>query len=258
MKKWLKDTLLYRELIYNLTVKELKTRYKTAILGFLWALLNPLLMMVVLTVVFSFLFKIKVDRYPIFLLCALLPWFFFSVSLNTATTSIVDNANLIKKVFFPRQVIPLSIIFVNGFIFLLSLAVLVVFLVIFKVKITASIVLLPVIIFIQLLFVFGISLIASCLHTFFRDVKYIVEALLLCWFYATPIFYPTSLVPDKFHRLYMLNPMASLVSMYRDILLYGRLPSANQFLYVAFFACLLYLIGTCIFKKYEGIFADFI
>jgi len=258
IKNYFKDIFSYKELIYNLTLKDLKVRYKTAALGFLWALLNPLIMMIIFSIVFSLFMKIQIEKYPIFLLTALLPWHFLSQSLSISTTSIVDNANLIKKVSFPREIIPISSITANLINFLLSLIVLFIFLIIFKVRFTFMILLLPLLVLTQFIFTLGISLISCTLYTSYRDVKYIVEVLLLSWFYLTPIFYPLSLIPQQYQRIYMLNPMACIVVMYRDVLLYGNMPNPKVMSYALLISFSFLIIGLIIFKKRETIFADLV
>ncbi len=256
IKRYAGGIFSYRELIFNLVVKDLKVRYKTATLGFLWALLNPLLMMMILSIVFSVFIKLQIEKYPLFLLAALLPWYFLSQSLSCATTSIVDNANLIRKIPFPREIIPLSVIIAQFIFFLLSLMILFIFLVIFKIGFTLLILYLPLVLLVQFVFVSGISLITSALHVRYRDVKYIIEALLLCWFYLTPVFYPLSLVPQQFQRIYMLNPMACIVTIYRDVLLYGGISDFYITWYTLSVSLVFLIAGLFIFKKTEHLFAD--
>jgi len=129
---------------------------------------------------------------------------------------------------------------------------------IFKIKFTLLILLLPIIILLQCIFVLGISLISATLHTFYRDTKYIVEVLLLCGFYLTPIFYPPSLVPQKFQKIYMLNPMADMVTIYRDLLLFAKLPRPTVIVYTIFVSLTVFIIGLMIFRKNERIFADYV
>lgn len=246
----------FLELLFSLTLKELKVRYKNTVLGFVWSILNPLLLMTILSFVFLVIFKIGIEKYPAFLLCALLPWVFFSNSVFASATSIVDNANLIKKLSFTREAIPLSAILANLVHFLLALIVLFIFLLIFKVRLTIFVLVLPLIILIQLLFIIGISFVASSLYVYYRDVKYIIEAMLLCWFYATPIFYSTSFVPDRLLRFYLLNPMAAIVTAYRDILLYGRLPEVKIIILSILSAAISLCLGTFFFRKFKGNFAD--
>lgn len=253
-----KDIYSRRELLYNLIVKDLKSRYKTTTLGFLWAILNPLLMMTVLSIVFSLFIKLQIEKFPVFLLTGLLPWYFLSLSLSVSTISIVDNANLIKKVSFTRVIIPLSVVISNLINFLLSLIVLFIFMLIFKINFSFLNLFLPFVILIQFTFVAGISFISAVLHTFYRDVKYIVEALLLCGFYATPIFYSLSMVPQRLQKIYMLNPMVGIVTAYRDLLLYNNIPHPEDIAYIVLFSLTVFVIGLIIFRKYEKVFADYV
>ncbi|MCK5494007.1 MAG: ABC transporter permease [Candidatus Omnitrophica bacterium] len=258
MLNYLKNFFLYRDVLISLTIKYLKVKYKMAFLGFLWAILHPLSMMVVLSIVFSFIVRIEVEKFPIFLLCGLLPWSFTSVALISTTSSIVDNSNLIKKIFFPRLAIPISVILSNMVHFLFSLVILIVFLLIFNVNFTVHMFLIPVIIIIHFLFVTGISLISSVFYVWYRDVKYIIEVGLLLWFYFTPIFYPISFVPKEFQWLYVLNPMAGIIKMYRNVLLYGK-GLEMKFLVCSFLVSVfVFILGLVIFKKKENEFADIV
>jgi ABC-type polysaccharide/polyol phosphate export permease len=225
----LTELVKYRELVWNLVVRDLKVRYRNSILGFLWSLVNPLLMMTVFTVVFTVMWpNNQIPRFPVFVLCAILPWNWFTTSVMGAIPSIVGNAHLIKKVYFPREVLPLSVVLSNLVNFLLALLVLFAMLFVFGINLSRWALLLPVIILIQLAFTLGLAFILSTLNVFYRDTGVIMEVLLLAWFFLTPIFYPIDLLPQ--HRLlwgfdldirrlaYILNPMASLISAYRDIL----------------------------------------
>ncbi len=249
----------YIELVYNLAKKDLKVRYKTASLGFLWAILNPLLMMVVLTVIFSIFLRIKTDYpYSVFILTGLIPWAFFNLSLSSCTNSIVDNSNLIKKVYFPREIIPVSIVLANLINFFLSIIILFVFLLSFKIKLTYFILFLPAIIVLQILFTVGISLLTSSLNVYYRDIRYIVEASLLMWFYATPVFYPITMVPERIKSYYFLNPMAGIITSYRRILLEGQPPDLYLFMETSLITVAVLVIGYVVFKKIEPAFADLI
>jgi len=249
----------YFELTYNLAKKDLKVRYKTASLGFLWAILNPLLMMGVLTIVFSMFFRVKTGSpYSIFVLTGLIPWVFFNLSLSSCTTSVTDNSSLIKKVYFPREIIPISIILANLINFSLSLIILFLFLFIFTIKLTLLVLFLPIVIVLQLIFITGISLLTSSLNVYYRDIRYIVEATLLMWFYITPVFYPISMVPERFKAYYFLNPMAGIISSYREVLLDGVFPNIYMFLETSFISIIIFLIGYVVFKRIEPVFADYI
>lgn len=262
------DMIRHRELLVTLAAKEFKVRYKNAVLGFLWTILNPLLLMLVLSMVFR-VFNPRweyTQEYPFsaFLLCALIPWTFMAHSLSRSTGSLVDNASLIQKVYFPREIIPLSSVLANFVNFLLSLVVLFFFLLAFGLMPSVWIVAVPLIIFAELLFVVGICLAASGLNVFYRDVAYIVEVLLLVWWWGTPIFYPRQLVQNAdsvsplMYRLYMANPMAAVVVSLRQILLERRFPDAPLLVTLFTVATLSFIIGIAIFRRRQAVIADFV
>lgn len=247
----------YWDLILGLAVKDLKVRYKSAFLGFLWSILTPLFLALIFFIVFTKIIPMGIDRYPLFLLCALFPWNFLQLCLNSGTVSIVSSGNLIKKVYFPREVIPISVIFSNVYNFLLSLLILILAIIFLGTGIKITIIYLPFVVGCQLIFTLGLLLIFSGLHTYYRDVKYIVEILLLGWFYLTPIFYSITLIAESYRGIYMLlNPMAVFVNLYREILLYGIWPNIHEILYLILSSTLFYFIGILVFKKYEPMFAD--
>jgi len=250
-----------RELLWNLVIKELKVRYKNSILGFLWALLNPLLMMIVFTIVFSILMKaITVEHYPLFLLTGYLPWIFFNNSISEATNSITQNGGLINKVYFPREFLPISKVLSCLVNFLLGLIVLIPFLLVFGIKINSNIVFLPLVLFFHLLFTIGLALFFSAINVFFRDIGNLIEILLLTWMFLTPLWYPVMLVMNmapKYIFIYLLNPMACFVVLYRYILfnpdLIGFVGYAVSLVLIATFV--FFLGGYYIFYKLEPEFA---
>lgn len=247
----------YWDLILGLAVKDLKVRYKSAFLGFLWSILTPLFLALIFFVVFTKIIPMGIEKYPLFLLCALFPWNFLQLCLNSGTVSIVSSGNLIKKVYFPREVIPISVIFSNAYNFLLSLLILVLGIIFLGAGIKITVIYLPLVIAFQLIFTLGLLLIFSGLHTYYRDTKYIVEIFTIGWFYLTPIFYPIDLIPHSFRNIYIaLNPMAVFVNFYRDILLYGLWPDFFEVFYLILSSLFFYSIGIFVFKKYEPMFAD--
>jgi len=221
----------YRELIENLVVRDLKVRYKHSVLGFVWSLLNPLLLMLVFTVVFTLMLpNTTIPKFPVFVLCALLPWNFFNTAVMSALNSIVQSGHLIKKVYFPREILPISTVFSNFVNFLLALPVLFLLMAVFGVPFTANLFYLPLIMLVQIAFTIGIALILATLNVFYRDTGVIMEVIMQAWFFLTPIFYPAELLPEwgqvwglalPVRRLtYILNPMASIIASYRSVL-YG-------------------------------------
>ncbi len=268
-RRFIADMISHRELVRSLTAKEFKVRYKNAVLGFLWTILNPLLLMLVLTLVFRFFFEPKweyTEKYPFpaFLLCGLIPWTFMAHSVSRCTSSLVDNASLIQKVYFPREIIPLSSILANFMNFLLSLVVLFFFLLLIRQLPSVWIVALPLIVFAELVFVVGICLATSSLHVFYRDVAYIVEVVLLIWWWGTPIFYPHQLVQDAeavsplLYRLYMANPMAAVVVSFRQIFLERRFPDGDLVATLFVVAFVSFFIGLAIFRRKQAVVADFV
>ena len=236
MRSRLRELLSYRELLINLVIRDLKLRYKNSVLGFMWSLVNPLLMMLVLTMVFSFMMpNTEIRLFPVFALCAILPWNFFTTALSQSVDSIVGNAHLIKKVYFPREVLPISIVTSNLVNFLLALLVLFLMLFASGIGVTKWVVFLPLVILSQFLFTLGLAFILSMLNVFYRDTGIIMNVVLMAWFFLTPIVYPIDILPASrqlfgmtlpIRRLmYILNPMASIVASYRTIL-YGSTAGA--------------------------------
>lgn len=257
----------YRELIVNLTIRELKARYKNSVLGFFWSLLNPLGMMLVFTVVFTVLMpNNQIRNFPVFLLCGLLPWNFFSAGVMTGTNSIVSNSNLVKKVYFPRTVLPIASVLANLVNFLLALIVLFALLFAFKIRLSPYVWLLPVVILIQTCFVAGMALVLSTLNVFYRDTLMIMDVVMLAWFFLTPVFYPIEILPRSYeflgltlnvHRLaYILNPMASLISTYRDLLYWGYRTDLDFFLRTTLTALIVLAFGFWFCVRYSARFSE--
>jgi len=269
----LAELLRYRELIENLVMRDLKVRYKGSVLGFLWSLLNPLLLMGVFTVVFTLLApNAAIPKFPAFLLCALLPWNFFSSSMVGAVHSIVGNGHLIKKVYFPREILPISVVMSSFVNFLLALPVLFLFLALFRVPFTIWLVYLPVIMAVQVVFVIGVALLLATLNVYYRDTAVILEVLLQAWFFLTPIFSPAEIVPEwrmilgielPVRRLtYILNPMASIVASYRSVL-YGFTngsppapPAWDFFSRTVVTAIVCLLVGYAVFVRHSRRFGE--
>jgi len=257
----------YRDLIYNLVVRELRARYKNSALGFLWSLLNPLAMMLVFSAVFNFIVPNNdYPNYPIYVLCGILPWNYFAASLMSSSNSIVAGAGLVKKVYFPREVLPIAGVLAQLVNFLLALLVLFAALVFFQAPWSPWLWLLPVVIALQTCFILGLALLLSTVNVFYRDVMMILDVVILAWFFLTPVFYPMEYVPASVtlwgiewpvqRLMYILNPMASLINTYRDILYWGYRTDADFFLRTAVTSLLTLLIGYWFFKRYSGRFGE--
>jgi lipopolysaccharide transport system permease protein len=269
----LRQLLDYRELIENLVIRDLKLRYKSSALGFFWSLLNPLLLMVVFTIVFTVMLpNFHVPHFPVFVLCGLLPWNFFNTAVMASLTSISGNGHLIKKVYFPREILTISSVLANFTNFVLSLPVLMIFLVIFRIPLTIWIIYLPLVLVIQVLFTCGVALLLATLNVFYRDTSVIMEVFIQAWFFLTPIFYPIEVLPEwqvvwglalPVRRLtYILNPMASIVASYRSIL-YGFIDGSppaglalDFLLRTALTALICLFVGYAVFYHYSDRFAE--
>jgi lipopolysaccharide transport system permease protein len=267
------ELLRYRELIENLVMRDLKVRYKNSVLGFLWSLLNPLLLMLVFTIVFTVMVpNAEIPKFPVFILCALLPWNFFSAAMAGAVNSIVHNGHLIKKVYFPREILPISVVLSSFVNFLLAIPVLFLFLAVFHIPFTIWLIYLPVIMVVQVAFVIGVALILATLNVYYRDTAVILEVVLQAWFFLTPIFYPAEFLPQwrtvlgialPIRRLtYILNPMASIVASYRSVL-YGFTngsppapPAWDFFSRTVITAVLSLLVGYAVFLRYSRRFGE--
>ena len=261
------ELLHYRELVANLVVRDLKVRYKNSVLGVLWSLVNPLAMMAVFTLVFTFMLPNNTTpNFPVFVLCGILPWNFFRDSLMGAIASIVNNAPLIKKVYFPREALPISVILGNLVNFLLALIVLFVMILAFRMPLTRWAWLLPVVIVTQVFFTAGLGLILSTANVFYRDTAMIMEVLILAWFFLTPVFYPMEVLPqqkmllgltlDVRRLVYILNPMASLIATYRVILYNGAPPAWDFFLRTVATSVIILVVGYWFFLRYRQTFAE--
>lgn len=259
----------YRTLIRNLVVRDLKVRYRNSILGILWSLMNPLLMMLVFTVVFTIMAPVRsasVEHFPVFVLCGLLPWNFFTTSVIGSTVSLVANAPLIKKVYFPRAALPLSMILANLINFFIALIVLFGLILAFGIPLTIWVLYLPLVILIQVIFTLGVGLLLATINVFYRDTQQIMDVLILAWFFVTPIFYPIDILPRSYQLLglnldvwrlaYILNPMASLIATYRVILYTGAPPALDFLIRTALTAGVTLLVGWWAFNHYSWRFAE--
>jgi len=246
----------YNELLLNLTIKEFKLRYKNSILGFLWSLLNPLAMMIILTIVFSILLRVGIERFPVFLLTALLVWRFFSIATSMALWSIIGNSSLVTKVYFPRWLLVLSSNLANLIGSLLEFIAVFPLLLLLGMKLTFLTLLLPLMLIIEFILITGASLPLAALNVYYRDVAQIWDLTLQAGFFLCPIVYDVKLIPEKYLSLYLLNPMARIIQSVRKILYYNALPSLSDVAIPLISGLLLLLIGYLIFHRLEAKFAE--
>jgi lipopolysaccharide transport system permease protein len=254
----LRDVWAYRELLYFLVWRQLKVRYKQTVLGVLWAIIQPFFLMVIFSIFFGRLAKIPSEGipYPIFAYAGLLPWTYFAKSLNACTESLVGNSHLITKVYFPRLIIPISSVLSGLVDFSIAFTILLAMMFYYQIIPTLAALLLPFLILMALATALGVGLWFSALNVQYRDIRYAISFLAQFWFFATPVVYPSTLVPERWRVLYSLNPMTSVVEGFREALLgKGQLdwPMFTVSITVVVF---LVLSGTFYFRRMEKRFAD--
>jgi lipopolysaccharide transport system permease protein len=256
----LKGVWQYRELLFFLIWRDLKVRYKQAAIGVGWAIIQPLLTMVIFTIIFGQMAKIPSDGipYPLFSYAALLPWNYFSQALSRSGGSLVGDANLLSKVYFPRLIIPLATVITPLFDFAISFFILLIMMAWYGVMPTWGIIALPFFLLFALMVALAVSLWLAPINVRFRDVGHAIPFLVQIWMYASPIVYPVSLVPEKWRALYGLNPMAGVIEGFRWALLGSKSPNLLLVGVGVLLTSLLLLAGVVFFKWMERTFADII
>lgn len=214
----------YRFLTRYLVAREINAKYKGSVLGFVWSLLNPLLNLTVYSVVFSVFLRLNIPHFSLFLLSGLLPWTWFQQSIATSAASLIAQSSVIKKVSFPREVIPMSVVLANTVNFFLSLAVLLLLAAVMRYPVHWSWCLVPVVAVPLFFAVLGASLLVSVLTAYFRDIEHLLNVVLFAWLYMTPIMYEKTMVPLRLRWLITVNPMSSVVSQFQRVIYYGELP----------------------------------
>ena len=273
MKTKLAEYVDSGDLTLNLTLRELRSRYKKSFLGWAWSLLNPLSTVIVYSIVFAFFLKIEPPRgdpsglknFAAFLLCGLLPWNYLQGGMSGSMGSLIGNANLIKKVYFPREVFVVSAIGSLLVSFLIELGVLAGILLLLGNMVLPWIPVVLVIVAIQSFFVLGIGFLLSVMNVYFRDVQHLINVALMALFYSAPIVYPISVVPDQAHlggvtiplgTLYRLNPLVTLVQSYRDAMYNLRFPPVLSILYLIAWSAVLMAVGLWVFQKLDRRLAE--
>jgi len=267
MIQHLKELWAYRDLVYNMVVRDLKVRYKNSLLGVLWSWLNPLLMMLIFTLVFGYMWGNRaIDNPHILFLSALLPWNFFTGAVMGGIPSIVGNSHLVKKVYFPREVLPIAVVLSNLVNFLISLPVLLGLILISGVPLTGWLLFLPIPIVIQVTFALGIVLFLAALEVFYRDTHMMMDVGIQAWFFLTPILYTYRDLPDKVTLLgvtfnpqvwlFRLNPMASIINTYQDILYNGALTRFDFLARTAVTALVILVFGYWFFLRHSRRFGE--
>lgn len=252
----LRERYEYRHLIGILTWVEFKQRYKNSVLGYLWSLLEPLLMLGILYLIFSNLMKYPVEHYPLFLLQGIIMWSFFNRATTSSLACIRFKPGLIKKVYFPRDILVIANCTTALLMSLFESVVFVIFMAAFRIPLSPNILYLPVIIFLYYLMTLGVSLALAALNVFYQDVQYIWALILQIGFFATPVIYPLSVFPKNLLQLLSYNPLAQVIFLARDITLYEKVPNAASFAFVIVISLVILAAGFAIFSRLEPRLAE--
>lgn len=258
--KLFKDLYNYRELLKSNVKKEIRGKYKGSFLGILWSFVNPLLMTLVYAIVFPYLMRgSNYEHYTTFLVIGILCWNWFTISISQGTFTIVGNGPIIKKVYFPREILPISIVTSGMVNYLISCIIICLFLIFSGIGFSAHILLLPLVIITQYLLTLGIVFITSAINVYIRDLEYIVNFIVQMLFYGTPILYSMDIftkAPKLITTLININPMSTIVNSYRDIFYFQTMPNMSSLLLVFVGSLLLCIIGLAVFRKLEKGFAE--
>lgn len=253
----LKELYAYREMIFSLVRRDLKGRYKGSVLGFLWTFINPLLQLGVYTLVFSVIMRSDIENYYLFLFVALVPWIFFSTSVSGGSSCIWAQQDMVKKIYFPREVLPIAFVtsqFVNMILSLL--VVLVVILVSGNGINLVAFAYLPIIMIVEYLLALAMAFITSSLTVYLRDLEYLLGIITMAWQFLTPVMYSIDLVPGRLMPIFNLNPMTPVIVAYRDILYYKSVPQLSTLAHAVFLGLCLMIIGIFTFGKLKKHFAE--
>ena len=254
--KAFKELYAYRELLKTNVQKEIRGKYKGSFLGVLWSFLNPLLMVLVYALVFPYIMRMNVPNYLVYLITGVIPWNFFTTCITTGCNCVWINGGIIKKVYFPREILPISVVVAGLINFLISCVIVLIFTVFVGIGISIQLLWLPLIAIIQSALSLGLLFVLSAINVYVRDIEYLVAFLLNLLFYATPILYTASMFPSKVRWILYLNPMSTIVDAYRSIFYYKVMPNLASLALVGILSFIILIIGYIIFRKLEKGFAE--
>ena len=256
MFKFFKNLYKYRELLKTNVKKEIRGKYKNSFLGVLWSFLNPLLQIAVYAIVFPLILRNTQENYVIFLCCGLIPWTFFSTAITRAAFTMVENGNIIKKVYFPREILPISIVTSECVNFLISTIIIIGFVVFGGLGLTKYIVFYPLVLIAQYLLLIAISFIVSSISVYVRDLQHLIGVALQLLFYATPIVYASDTIPENFKWILNLNPMTYVINGYRDIFYNQTMIEIKPLIILILISIIACIVGYWIFSKLQKGFAE--
>ena len=251
-----KDLYNYRELLKTNIKKDIGGKYKKSFLGILWSFINPLLQIAVYAFVFQIILKSEIPNYTVYLCCGLIPWQYFSAVILRGAASIIDNGNIIKKVYFPREILPISVVTSEGVNFLISTIIILGFTIFGGIGLSFNILWYFVIVAIQYIVSIGFAFIVSSFSVYFRDLLHLLGILIQLLFYATPIVYAPNTIPENFQWILKFNPMTYVINGYRDIFYYKQMPDLSSMAIVLVIGIIVCLLGYFIFSKLQRRFAE--
>ena len=251
-----KNLYNYRELLKTSVKKEVRSKYKNSFLGVVWSFLNPLLQIVVYAIIFSLILKNKQENYAIFLCCGIIPWTFFSIAINRSAFIMIENGNIIKKVYFPREIIPISVVLAETINFLISTLIILGFVIIGGIGITKYLLFYPIILIAQYLVIISIAFVVSSICVYFRDLQHFIGIILQLLFYATPIIYSQDNIPSEYQWILKINPMTYIINAYRDIFYYQKAFEILPLIILLFIGIVTSYVGYKIFYKLQKGFAE--
>lgn len=252
----IQEIFRFKEMIKSWTRKELRTRYKGSFLGFLWTFVNPLLQLIVYSIIFPLILRINQENYAMFMFVALIPWNFFTTSIQGACGLIVGNSSLVTKVYFPREILPISFALSGMMNMIFSYAIVFPMLAIFRIPFTWNILWLPLLIVTQTILCMGIALLFSSINVFFRDLEYFIGVALMALYFLTPIMYSLSSMPEKMRWILRLNPMTNYVELYRDVTFYGVGLDLSLYGITLLYSVLIFIVGYIVFGKLQRKFTE--
>lgn len=251
-----KEIVKYKEFLKSNVKKDIRGKYKGSFLGVLWSFVNPLLSVVIYAIVFHYIMRFQIDNYLIYLISGIIPWTFFTTSITSGMNSILFSADIIKKVYFPRVILPISSVTSALVNFLISCVIIVIFACFSGVGIGYSLLFLPVVALIQYIFTLGIVFVLSAAEIYVRDIEHIINFFVGMLFYVTPILYTPDYVPDKFSFILKLNPLSYIIEAYHSIFYYKEIPNLTNLGIVFILSLIVFFIGYSIFNKLQKGFAE--
>ena len=253
---WFKELIDYREMLFSLVRKELRSRYKASVLGFLWTFLNPLLQIAVYSVVFRVIMKVNIERYYFYMFAGLVPWMFFTTSVQGSSTCLINHANLVNKIYFPRLILPM--VTVTGGLVNMLYTMLVVFAIalIGGVGLSVYLIYLPLVMALEYVFCMGIAFFVSAVTVYLRDMEHIISILLMAGFYLVPVVYSRDMIPQDMRYIYDMNPMAGMICAFQDILYYKKMPTLHHWAAILAASLATAAVGAWVFQVMQKRFAE--